>query len=117
MEVSTQKNIEKFGDFEIEWKRVSRKKLEDLGHGLVFFSGEAGKNVIGFIEGWKWFNKETNLVKVRVLRPYSKEWGSLLSDPKKILEDLKECVRIVLKDPDGKLEGEIKNNIHTMGGC
>jgi len=109
------RNIEKFGDFEIEWKRVSRKKLGNLGHGLWFYLGEDDKNVIGFIEGWEWGRKETNLVKVRVLRPCSLEWGSLLSDPKKILEDLKECVRIVLKDK--KVYGEIKNNITVIGNC
>ncbi len=111
------KRIEKFGDFEIEWTRASRTRIESQGHGLVFFLGKGGKNVIGFIVGWEWFRKETNRVKVFVLRPYSKEWEGLLSDPKKILEDLKECVRIVLKAPDGKLEGEIKNNIYAMGSC
>mgnify|MGYP007084720579 CR=1 FL=1 len=109
------KNIEKFADFEIEWMSVS--KIGPQGHGLNFLFGEDSENVVGFIEGWGWSRKETNHVKVLVLSPKSKEWGSLLVDSKKILEDVKECVRIVLKDPDGKLCGEIKNNIHTWANA
>ena len=110
-------NIERFGDFEIEWKSASRIGIVSQGHGLMFYLGEGFENVIGFIVGWEWFRKETNRVKVFVLRPYSKEWGGVVSDPRKILEDLKECVRTVLKDPEGKLEGKIKNNIYAMGSC
>jgi hypothetical protein len=109
------KNIEKFADFEIEWKSVLR--IGPQAEGLKFLFGEDYKNVIGFIDGWGWSRKETNHVKVLVLSPGSKEWGSLLPDPKKILEEVKECVRIVLKDPDGKLCGEIKNNIQTSANA
>jgi hypothetical protein len=61
--------------------------------------------------------KETSYVKVLALSPKSKEWGSLLPDSKKILADVEECIRIVLKDPDGKLCGEIKNNIYTLANA
>ncbi len=109
------KNVEKFGEFEIEWKNVLR--IGPQGHGLNFLLGKNYENVIAFIIGWEWFHKETNQVKVLVLSPRSKEWGNLAADPKRILEDVKDCVRIVLKDPDEKVDVEIKDNIYTFGNC
>jgi hypothetical protein len=109
------KNVDKFGDFEIEWKSVLR--IGPQGHGLNFLFGKNSENVIAFIVGWEWLGKVITQVKVLVLSSRSKEWGRLSADPKEILEDVKEYVRIVLKDPDGKLCGEVKNNIHTMGNC
>jgi hypothetical protein len=111
------KSIEKSGDFEIEWTSASRTRIVSQGHGLMFYLGEGFENVIGFIVGWEWYRRETNHVKVRVLRPRSMEWDNLSTDPRKVLEDVKERVRTVLKAPDGKLCGEIKKNIYTLGNC
>ena len=108
-------NIEKFGDFRIEWKSVL--KIGPQGHGLNFLFGNRGENLIAFIIGREWSRKETAQVKVLVLSPRSREWDSLSTDPRKVLEDVKERVRTVLKTPDGKLCGEIKKNIYTLGNC
>jgi hypothetical protein len=43
------------------------------------------------------------------LSPRNEEWGSLLVDSKKFLEELRACVRIILKDSDEKLDIEVKN--------
>ena len=118
MEEGTKKNVEKFGDFEIEWISVPRiGNTSSQGHGLNFLLGKDYENVIAFIEEWEWLDKQINRVKVRVLSPRSKEWSNLSADPRKVFEDVKECVRIVLKDPSDKLCREIKNNIHTYGNC
>jgi len=118
LEAGIKKNIERFADFEIQWVTVLRiGDTDSQGHGLNFLFGGNNKNVISFIDGWGWSRKETNHVKVLLLSPKSNEWGSLLADSKKILEDVKECVRIVLKGPNDKLCGETKNNIHISGNC
>jgi len=104
------KSVEKFEDFEIIWLSVSR--MEDTGsqgQGLNFPVGDDRNNVIVLIDGWGWSRRETNRVRVHVLSPRSEEWGSRLLDSIKFLEDLKKCVRIILKDSDGKLEMEVKN--------
>jgi len=43
------------------------------------------------------------------LSPGSEEWGSHLGDSQNFLEELRACVRIVLKDWDEKSDIEIKN--------
>ena len=48
-------------------------------------------------------------VRVHVLSPSGEEWGSQLVASKKFLDDLRACVRIILKDSDGKLDMEVKN--------
>jgi hypothetical protein len=105
------KSIEKFGDLEIVWKRVLNIGPQD--HGLNFLFGKNNENVIGFIDGWGWSRRETNRVRVHVLSPRNKGWGSLLVDSTKFLEDLKKCVRIILKDSDGKSDIEVKNITYT----
>ncbi len=109
------KNIEKFRDFRIEWKSVL--KIGPQGHGLNILFGNRGENLIAFIIGWEWSRKETARVKVLVLSPRSREWESLSTDPGKVLEDVKERVRTVLESRDGKLCGEIRKNIYTLGNC
>jgi hypothetical protein len=51
------------------------------------------------------------------LSPRSEDWGSLLVDSRRFLEDLKKCVRIVLKDSDGKLDMEVKNITYTWANA
>ncbi len=109
------KNIEKFGDFRIEWKSVL--KMGPQGHGLNILFGNRGENLIAFIIGWEWSRKETAQVKVLVLSPRSREWDSLSTDPGQVLEDVKERVRTVLEARDGKLCGKIRKNIYTLGNC
>ena len=112
------KSVEKFGDFEIVWMSVSRiRDTGSQGQGLNSAVGNDRNNVIVFIDGWGWSTRETNRVGVHVLGPRSEEWGSLLVDSIKFLEDLKKCVRIVLKDSDGKLDMEVKNITYTWANA
>jgi hypothetical protein len=104
------KSVEKFRDFEIVWMSVSRigdKSSQAQGSNLPFRDDR--NNVIVFIDGWKRSRRETNRVRVHVLSPRNEEWGSRLADSKKFLEELRACVRIILKDSDGKLDIEVKN--------
>jgi hypothetical protein len=104
------KSIERFGDFEIVWMSVSRiGDLGSQGQGSNFPFGDDHNNVIVFIDGWESSRRETNCVRVHVLSPRNEEWASRLADSKKFLEELRACVRIILKDSDGKLDIEIKN--------
>jgi len=112
------KNVDKFGDFEIVWMSISRiGDTSSQDQGLNSPVGNDRNNVIVFIDGWGWSRRETNRVRVHVLSPRSEEWGSLLVDSIKFLEDLKKCVRIVLKDSDGKLEMEVKNITYTWANA
>ena len=104
------KCMERFRDFEIVWMSVSR--IEDTssrGQGSNLPFDNDHNNVIIFIDGAGWSRKKTNHVRVHVLSPRGEEWGSRLVDSKKFLEDLRTCVRIILKDSDGKLDMEVKN--------
>jgi hypothetical protein len=71
--------------------------------------GNDRNNVIIFIDGQGWSRRETNRVRVHVLSPRGEQWGSQLVDSKMFLEDLRACVRVILKDSDGKLDMEVKN--------
>jgi len=53
--------------------------------------------------------KRNESCRVFVLSPGSEEWGSHLGDSQMFLEELRACVRIVLKDWDEKSDIEIKN--------
>ncbi len=108
------KNIEKFGDFEIVWLSVSR--IGDTGfqgQGLNSPSGNDRNNVIVFIDGQEWSRRKTNRVRVHVLSPRNEEWGSMLLDSTKFLEELRKCVQIILKDWDGELDMEVRNITYT----
>jgi hypothetical protein len=101
---------DKFKGFEIVWMTVSR--IEDTssqGQGSNLPSHNDHNNVIIFIDGSGWSRRKTNRVRVHVLSPKGEEWGSQLVDSKKFLEDLRACVRIILKDSDGELDMEVKN--------
>ena len=112
------KSVEKFGDFEIVWMSVSRiGDTSPQDQGSNFPRGDNHNNVIVFIDGWEWSRKETNRVRVHVLSPRSEEWGSRLADSKKFLEELRACVRIVLKDSDGKLDIEVKSITYTWANA
>ncbi len=108
------KNMEHFGGVEIVWMSVSRVGDPDSqGQGLSSPVGNGRNNVIVFIDGRGWMKRETNHVGVLVLSPGSEEWGSHLGDSEKFLEELRACVRIVLKDPDGKSDIDVKNITYT----
>ena len=112
------KSVDKSWDFEIIWMSVSR--IGDTGsqsQGLNCAVGNDRDNVIVFIDGWEWSRRETNRVRVHVLSPRSEDWGSLLVDSRRFLEDLKKCVRIVLKVSVGKLDIEVKNITYTWGNA
>jgi len=112
------KSVERFGDFEIVWMSVSRiqdTSSQDQGSNFPF--GDDRNNVIVFIDGWEWSRRETNRVRVHVLSPRSKEWGSQLVNSKKFLEELRAYVRIILKDSDGKLDIEVKNMTYTWANA
>ena len=108
------KRVEKFGDFEIVWMSVSRIgdiSSRDQGSNSQF--GNDHNNVIVFIDGCGWSRRKTNRVRVHVLSPRSEEWGSQLVDSKIFLEELRACLRVILKDPDGKLDMEVNNITYT----
>ena len=108
------KCIEKLGNFEIVWMSVSRiGDTSSQGRRSNFPFGDDHNNVIVFIDGWGWSRRETNRVRVHVLSPRGQEWGRQLVDSKEFLEDLRACVRIILKDSDGKLDIEVKNIPYT----
>ena len=112
------KSVEKFRDFEILWMSVSRiGGMNSQGQGSDFPVSNDRNNVIVFIDGWGWSKRETNRVRVHVLSPRDEEWGSLLVDSKKFLEDLKKCVRIVLKDSAGKLDMEVNSITYTWANA
>jgi hypothetical protein len=112
------KSIEEFGDIKIVWMSFSRiGDAGSQGQGLNSPVGNDRNNVIVFIDGWGWSRRETNRVRVHVLSPRSEEWGSRLVDSIKFLEDLRNCVRIVLKDSDGKLEMEVKSITYTWANA
>jgi hypothetical protein len=112
------KNVDKFGEFEIVWMSVLRTgDTGSQGQGSSSPVGNDRNDVIVFIDGWGWSRKETNHVKVLILSPRSKEWGSLVVDSTKFLEDLKKCVRIILKDSDGKSDIEVKNITYTWANA
>jgi hypothetical protein len=104
------KRTRKFGDFEIVLMSVSRVgDTGSHGRGSHFPVGNDRNNVIVFIDGQGWLRRETNRVGVFVLSPGSEEWGSCLGNSQKFLEELRACVRIVLKDWDEKSDIEVKN--------
>jgi hypothetical protein len=112
------KSVEKFRDFEIVWMSVSRiGDTSSQGQGSDFPFGDDHNNVIVFIDGWGGSRRETNRIKVHVLSPRDEAWGSLLVDSKKFLEELRACVRIILKDSDGKLDIEVKNMTYTWANA
>jgi len=108
------KSIDKLRDFEIVWMSVSR--IEDTSsqrQGPNFPFDNKHNNVIVFIDGSEWSRRKTNPVRVHVLSPSGEEWGSQLVDSREFLKDLRECVRMILRDPDGKLDMEVKNIPYT----
>ena len=112
------KPIEKFGGFEIVWMSVSRVgDTNSQGRSSDFPFGDDRNNVIVFIDGRGWSRRETNRVSVHVLSPRSEEWGSRLADSKVFLEELRDCVRIVLKDSDEKIDIEVKNMTYTRANA
>ncbi len=104
------KSIEKFEGFEIVWMSVS--KIEDT-HSQRQVSNfpfdNNHNNVIVIIDGSGWSRRKTNRVRVHILSPSGEEWGSQLVDSREFLKDLRACVRMILKDSDGKLDMEVKN--------
>jgi hypothetical protein len=104
------KCIEVYRDYEIVWMSVSRiGEKGSQGQGLNSPVVNDHNNVIVFIDGWGWSKRETNRVKVHVLSPRGEKWGGQLVGSKEFLEDLRACVRIILKDSDGQLDMEVQN--------
>ncbi len=112
------KSIEKFGRFEIVMMSVSRVgDAGSQGRSSNFPVGNDRNNVIVFIDGQGWLKRETNRVGVFVLSPGTEEWGSTLGHSQKFLEELRACVRIVLKDWDEKSDIEVKNITYTWASA
>jgi len=125
-----QRDIEKFGEFEIQWIPVAQISRCDHGvefhytagsHGKKSHNGREDGKVIGFIDGLGWLDKDGRPVKVYFLSSESKGWGKLSSRAGKILNGLKECVFIVLEEkinPEQIWHGEIiKANIFSCWNC
>ena len=107
VDIAMEKDIEKLGEFEIQWIGVPEIPASDHGVEFYYRTGNHGKQshngredgkVIGFIDGLGWLDKDGNPVKVYFLSSDSKEWGKLLSRAGNILTSLKECVFIVLEE-------------------
>jgi hypothetical protein len=112
------KCIQKLEDFEIVWMSVSRiGDVSSQDQGSDFSFGDDHNNVIVFIDRWGWSRKETNLVRVHVLSPRGQKWGSQLVDSKQFLEDLRACVRIILKDSEGRLVMEVNNMTYAWANA
>ncbi|HVP79412.1 MAG TPA: hypothetical protein VMV04_16120 [Thermodesulfobacteriota bacterium] len=112
------KSVEKFGNFEIVWMSVSQiADTSSQGQSSNLPFRDDHNNVIVFIDGWERSRRKTNRVRVHVLSPRNEEWGSRLADSEKFLEELRACVRIVLKDSDGKLDIEVKNITYTWANA
>ena len=112
------KGVEKFGNFEIVWMSVSRiGETRSPGPSSNLPFRDDHNNVIVFIDGWERSRRGSNRVRVHVLSPRDEEWGSRLADSEKFLEELRACVRIVLKDSDGKLDIEVKNITYTWANA
>jgi len=125
-----ERDIEKFGEFEIQWIAVPQISVCD--HGVEFhyrggnhreqsYNGRGDGKIIGFIDGLGWLDKDGRPVKVYFLSSESKEWGKLSSRAGQILTNLKECVFIVLEEkiePEQIWHGEIiKANIFSCWNC
>ncbi len=124
------KDIEKFGEFEIQWISVPEILGCDHGvefhyrarnHGRQFHNGRDDGKIIGFIDGLGWLDKDGSPVKVYFLSSDSKGWGKLSSRAGRILSSLKECVFTVLEEkinPEQIWHGEIiKANIFSCWNC
>jgi hypothetical protein len=112
------KSTENFGGFEIVWMSVSRigdrgSQGQDSGSHVR----NDRNNVIVFIDGRGWSKRETNRVGVFVLSPENEEWGSQLGDSQMFLEELRACVRVVLKDWDQKSDIEVKNMTYAWANA
>ena len=125
-----EKDIEKIGEFEIQWISVPQISGGDCGvefhynaanHGKHSRNGREDGKVIGFIDGLGWLDKDGCPVKVYFLASDSKEWGKHSGRAGKILSSLKECVFMVLEEkikPDQIWHGEIiKANIFSCWNC
>ena len=125
-----EKNIEKFGAFEIQW--VSVPEIPGCRHGVEFHyrsrehgekpcNGRGDGKIIGFIDGLGWLDKDGRPVKVYFLSPDSRAWGKLSPKAGKILSSLKECVFTVLEEkinPEQIWHGEIiKADIFSCWNC
>ena len=123
-------DIEKFGDYQIQW--IAVPQISGCDHGVEFhykagyhkkqsYNGREDGKVIGFIDGLGWLDKDGCPVKVYFLSSESKQWGRLSSRAAKILNGLKECVFIVLEEkikPGQIWHGEIiKANIFSCWNC
>ena len=125
-----EKDIEKFGEFEIQW--IAVPQISGCDHGVEFryragnhrkqsYNGQGDGKTIAFIDGLGWLDKDGSPVKVYFLSSESKEWGKLSSRAGQILTNLKECVFIVLEEkigPEQIWHGEIiKANIFSCWNC
>ncbi len=112
------KHFEKFVGFEIVWMSVSRAgdtNAQGRRSDLPF--SDDRNNVIVFIDGRERSRRDKNRVSVHVLSPRNQEWGSRLADSKVFLEELRDCVRVVLKDSDEKLDIDVKNITYTWANA
>ena len=128
--IAMKKNIQKSGEFKIEW--IGVREIPERRTGVEFHyrtenhpnqpcNGRGYGKIIGFIDGLGWLDKDGRPVKVYFLSSESKEWGKLSSRAGKILSSLKECVFTVLEEkinPEQIWHGEIiKANIFTCWNC
>ncbi len=104
------KYIEKSEGFEIVWMSVSRiDDTSSQGESLNLPFANDHNNVMIFIDGSGRSRRKTNRVRVHILSPRGEEWGRQLVSSEEFLQDLRACVRVILKDSDGKFDMEVRN--------
>jgi hypothetical protein len=108
---------ESFRDLRIAWIHVTKMEGAGLGHGVQFrYPGSKGM-LVAFIDGFGWYHKVNDYVRVIILSPNSESWNSYTANPKIVLGPLKDYVRLVLKGKKIIPDGATKNDIfcHVNG--
>jgi len=86
------------------------------GHGVDFMYGNESavheKPIsLGFIEGYTWHHKKRGKQLIYILSKDSKIWGIINEDPISMINELKKCIYLVLKDE--RLHGQITPSIYA----
>jgi hypothetical protein len=108
-------STEKYGEYEIEWIKIPSFRASVHGkefdysdrHGVILYHHDkAQKLPVGFIASWV---HERGPCRIYILTADSKEWGDLLPESERILNDVKKSVYAFLRKNQfgGRIEGDI----------
>lgn len=94
-----------------QYKRYGKEFYYNEGHGVeLTYKGDNHKIRVGFIEGYMWLHEKRGPCKIYILTQDSKEWGELLPESNKILNEVKDAIYQVLSQQT--FRGRIKGNIY-----